>query len=156
MSSTTFKYFSATPDSLIQCHNNVFSWHPVLRFLKIHKHAIKLLLPISPTLIVRFGKSLPLHGVWLMCNGQAQCVFTVLFCFVYITLLKLQSCTINVCTRRIHSASYAGVLPIVSTIIRIRRTLTSGASSQAPRLDLSWNVVRTEFRLCTLPKHLPP
>ena len=42
-----------------------------------------------------------------MCMGKLD--QSVLFCFVYTTLLKLLS--LIVCTRRIHSARYAGVLP---------------------------------------------
>ena len=43
---------------ILLCHSRfphtmpyVFSWHPVIRFLKIHKHAIKLRLPFSVFLL---------------------------------------------------------------------------------------------------------
>ena len=69
-----------------------------------------------------------------LCQTVSITIVSLLVCFVYTTLPEAPV-TINVCTRCIHSARYAGVLYLVSTKF-VGRTLTSGASLQAPSIGL--------------------
>ena len=87
---------------ILLCHSRfphtmpyVFSWHPGIRFLKIHKLAIKLCLSFSIFLlhliIVRFGPCMDaMDSDWCAWTSSV-CAFSLLFCFVYTTLLKLLS-----------------------------------------------------------------
>ena len=107
---------------ILLCHSRfphtmpyVFSWHPVIRFLNIHKHAIKLRLPFSVFHLRLYSKVWSLWWSLTDVYEQAQCV---LFSFVFVWFINIFEAPviINVCTRCIHSARYAGVLPSLNGI----------------------------------------
>ena len=88
---------------ILLCHSRfphtmpyVFSWHSVIRFLKIHKHAVKLRLPFS-VFLLRLVPAWSLTDV----HEQAQCVL-YLFCFVSFIQLSWSSCHYK-CMHKVHS-----------------------------------------------------